>query len=245
MIRVFILAGQSNMEGATTTAQVPSGLAVAPQNVRLFEDGAWRNLVWRETFGPELGLSWELASAFSDDQLVLCKVAVGGANLYYDWNPDGVSRGSEDDYRGPQYPKLTSALETLSAQFVASNSLFEFSGMFWMQGERDSVFEFMAESYAANLVAFIAAIRKDTDTALLPFVFGQIAPRIYRTEAGRFEHAFRQVVQEAQRRVSGSVSRVRIVETTDLPQSDNLHFDVGGQIELGRRFARTYLELRD
>jgi hypothetical protein len=129
------------------------------------------------------------------------------------------------------------ALETLNAQFSSSSEPFEWSGMMWMQGERDSVFEFMAEAYERNLADFVKAVRRDTDNEDLPFVIGQIAPRLYRLEEGQFQHAYRHIVQESQRAVANSTRLVEFVETMDLPQSDNLHFDTGGQLELGRRFA--------
>lgn len=241
MIGVFLLAGQSNMLGAGVSTEIPTAHKIPPQNVRLFEEGAWRDLIWRDSFGPEVGFSMEIASAFPDDQIVLCKVARGGSNLFYDWNPDGVSKGPEDVYRGPLYPKLMTALETVKAELTSTDESTGISGVLWVQGERDSVFEFMAESYEANLTSFIAAIRRDTELDGLPVTIGQIAPRMYELEEGRFRHAFRSVVQEAQQRVSCSDPLVELVETMDLPQSDNLHFDTGGQMELGARLARAWL----
>ena len=113
-----------------------------------------------------------------------------------------------------------------------------------MQGERDSVFEFMAESYESNLTDFINAVRRATGNDYLPFIIAQIEPRVYRLEDKQFQHAFRHIVQEAQRAVASSNPSVELVETIDLPQSDNLHFDTGGQLELGRRFTEAYLKAR-
>ena len=45
MIRVFLLAGQSNMVGAGVTDELPDTLCVSPSNVRLFEAGAWCDLL--------------------------------------------------------------------------------------------------------------------------------------------------------------------------------------------------------
>jgi len=239
-----LLAGQSNMVGAGITAQIPTAQRTPPGNVRLFEDGEWRDLLWRDRFGPEVGLSQPLSSAFPDDQIVLYKIARSGANLYYDWNPDGVSTGPEDEYRGPLYPEFTDALGTLKVQLSSSGEFIEFSGLMWMQGERDSVFEFMAESYERNLTDFVNAVRKDIGNDNLPFIIGQIAPRVYRLEEGQFQHAFRHIVQDTQHAVAKSNSLVELVETMDLPQSDNLHFDTGGQLELGRRFAEAFLKAR-
>jgi Carbohydrate esterase, sialic acid-specific acetylesterase len=241
MNRLFLLAGQSNMVGAGVTAEIPAALREPPPNVRLFEEGQWRELLWRERFGPEVGFAGEISSAFPEDGIVLCKVARGGANLHYDWNPDGVSQGPEDGYRGPMYPKLVEALRTVAAQLDSQEQPWECSALLWMQGERDAVFEHMANAYEANLGAFIASVRKDTRTPELPVILGQVSPRKYDLEKGGFQHAFRKTVQEAQRSLASGDPLVELVETLDLPQSDNLHYNTGGQLVLGRRFARAYL----
>ena len=242
MIRIFLLAGQSNMVGAGVREEIPTPFKSVPKNVRFFEGGGWKDLLWRDRFGPEIGLAHRIAGAFPDDAIVLCKVAASGANLYYDWNPDGTSRGPEDEYRGPLYPKLMEAVRGLKTELAGENDSVEISATVWMQGERDSVFEFMAEAYGRNLRDFIACLRRDTGNGELPFLIGQIAPRSYLLEEGRFRHGSRKIVQEAQRRVAASDSSVELIEALDLPQSDNLHFDTGGQLELGKRFAEAYLQ---
>jgi hypothetical protein len=241
--RVFLLAGQSNMVGAGLTGDLPPDLRAAPPNVRLFEDGQERDLVWGETFGPEVGFAHTLAPHLDPDPLVLCKTARGGANLFYDWNPDGVSRGPEDEYRGPMYPALIEHLQQVASALQDSDGDSRLEAMLWMQGERDSVFPFMAGAYEENLLGFIAAVRRDTGAANLPFILGRVAPRVYLLQERRFQHAWREVVQDAQQRVAEDEDGVALVETRDLPQSDNLHFDARGQLELGRRFARAYGEL--
>jgi hypothetical protein len=241
--RTFILAGQSNMAGAGVPKELPPPLAALPARVRLFEEGQERDLLWRPRFGPEIGLAHELARAFPDDPIILCKVARGGANLHYDWNPDGVSQGPEDEYRGPLYPRLLEALRALPAAIGLPRHPLQVCGLVWMQGERDSVFEFMARAYSKNLTAFIAAIRRDTSQAGLPCILAEVSPRVYRLAEGRFQHAFREVVREAQHTVARQDSRVGLVETMDLPQCDNLHFDTAGQILLGQRCARSLLDL--
>ena len=55
MIRIFLLAGQSNMAGAGVTAEVPEAFT-CPANVRLFQEGQWRDLLWREQFGQLIPL---------------------------------------------------------------------------------------------------------------------------------------------------------------------------------------------
>ena len=240
MLHIFLLAGQSNMTGAGITAEIPPEQKTCPANVRLFEDGQWQDLLRHDQFGPEVGLAHELSLLLKDDQIVLCKVAAGGANLYYDWNPDGVSRGPEDLYRGPLYPILSRAIATITSELSAAGTPGKISGLFWMQGERDSVFEFMAESYEKNLTDFIANVRTNAENRELPVILGKISPRVYSLKEKRFQHPFRRIVQHAQQAVADADPLVSLVETTDLPQADNLHFDTGGQLELGKRFARAY-----
>ena len=242
MAKVFLLCGQSNMVGAGVAEELPGAFRVVPDNVRFFEDGAFRELLWRDNFGPELGFARSVGPALGDEQVVLCKVARSGANLYYDWNPDGVSSGPEDDYRGPLYPELQTAYEELSSKLGDGGEQLGVAGVLWMQGERDSVFEGMAEAYRANLRAFIASVRRDFgDGREIPFLIGEIAPRVYDLDKEEFRHPFRHKVQSGQREAARTGPRTAPVETTGLPQSDNLHFDTAGQILLGRRFAEAYL----
>jgi lysophospholipase L1-like esterase len=243
MTHIYILAGQSNMAGAGRTAELPEPLRSCPPNVRLFEDGQPRALLWREKFGPEVGFSDELAAALPSEPTILLKLAQGGANLAYDWNPDGVSQSPEDTYRGPLYPRLLESLSLLAAHLKQQAEEPRVAGMLWMQGERDAVFDFMAAAYEANLRRFIGRVRSDTGEPDLPFIIAQICPRMIDLQAGRFVHAHRRRVQVAQAAVARNDPHAAYVSTDDLPQSDNLHFNTAGQIELGRRLARAYVTI--
>lgn len=238
--RIFLFAGQSNMVGSGAVSELPAALLKPPAGTHLYEDGALHDsLLWRAHFGPELGFAHALATSSASAPTILCKVAASGANLAYDWAPDATARSHEDTYRGPLYPRLVDHIGQLTR--LCSPARIE--GMLWMQGERDSVFSSMAESYERNLTAFIEAIRRDSGVRDLPFVLGLIAPRVYRIAEGVFQHAHRDVVRAAQLRVAAALPCVMTVETNDLPQRDNLHYDTGGQVELGRRFAKGYRSL--
>ena len=240
--QIFVLAGQSNMVGAGVTADVPDRWRAAPANLRLYVDGEVRPWLNKERFGPEVGFGIEVAAALPDTPVVLSKVARSGANLYYDWNPDGVSRGNEDVYRGPVYPALLSSMDTLSAGLRGQGEAPVVAGVIWMQGERDSVIEVMADAYEANLHAFIRQVRLDLGPDL-PFLMGQVSPRIIELPELRYRHAFRETVRRAQVAVAGSMPHVALITTDDLPQSDNLHFTSAGLLELGRRYAAAWFEM--
>ena len=241
MTSIFILSGQSNMDGCATTADLPESLRATPPDLRFFHKGDFRQLCSEARFGPEVGIAHSLAAACPDDTIVLCKVSQSGANLYYDWDPDADSGGPEDQYRGPMYHQLLEALTVLKARLPAEDPAVR--GMFWMQGERDSVFEHMAAAYERNLEAFIERVRADIAHGM-PFVVAQIAPRVIDDiETGRYRHAWRGPVRAAQAAVAESLHNSALVPTDDLPQFDNLHYDAAGQILLGRRFAQACLDL--
>ena len=241
--QIFILAGQSNMVGSGVTAEIPERWRTAPNGLRLFIDGQPSPWLAGERFGPEIGFGVALAEALPDTPVALCKVARSGANLYYDWNPDGVSQGDEDVYRGPVYPALLDALSAVSRDLSVQEPAPAIAGMLWMQGERDSVIEIMANAYEANLRAFIARVRSDLDSPHMPFLMGQINPRILNLPDLRYQHPWRETVQAAQAAVAQSEKSVALVRTDDLPQSDNLHFTTAGLLELGRRYAAAHLAM--
>ena len=221
------------------SSELPQSVRDRCSTVQLLEDGDIHQMLWKKTFGPEVGVAEWAAEAFPDDRVVFAKVAQGASNLYYDWNPDGVSRGDEDAYRGPLYPRLVDAYEKLAKETDQSRV----AGFFWMQGERDSVFEFMARAYHERLGELVEAVRDLVGWPTLPVVIGQIAPRVYRLEQQKFHHTHRATVQQAQRDLAEQENHVALAESADLPQSDNLHFDTGGQLELGRRFAKEMAKL--
>jgi len=241
MTRIFVLAGQSNMVGAGVTAELPEAWRREPANVRVFADGDFREWAGGDRFGPEIGFGVALGEALPDTQIVLCKVAKGGANLYYDWNPDGAARGEEDIYRGPMYPLMLAEIDSLSARLQGQGTAALVSGMLWMQGERDSVFEFMAEAYEANLRAFIRQVRADLAAPAMPFLVALICPRIIELPDLGYRHACRDTVRRAQAAVAESGTAVSLIPTDDLPQGDNLHFTTAGLLKLGRRYAKAYL----
>ncbi|MFP4027352.1 MAG: sialate O-acetylesterase [Candidatus Brocadiia bacterium] len=236
MTTIFLLAGQSNMVGAGDPDLLPENLKVPPADTQLFENDVFQETFPADHFGPEVGFAHEFRSRKDSEPLILCKIARGGANLACDWNPDITEPGPEDEYRGPMYPRLLEALQSVRSSVPEA----KLGGMIWMQGERDSVFASMAEAYAENLRPFIARIREDTGVPDLPFILAQICPRMINGVDGEFAHRWRDIVRRAQARVARDTDCTGLVATHDLPEDDHLHYNTAGQIELGRRFAEEW-----
>jgi len=105
-VKVFILAGQSNMQGKGSIEQPGQLVEEAPARYgHLRQDGQWvkRPDVWirygerrgeltvgygtpENRFGPELGFGWVLGEAL-DSQILIVKVAWGGQSLALDFRP--------------------------------------------------------------------------------------------------------------------------------------------------------------
>ena len=235
--KVLLLAGQCNMNGYMT---VSTGLPVelqseqtdvlfyAPEhlsglvNLRPYPDpsNASQNL-----FGPEILLGRTLADANPHCNFYLIKYAVDETSLHTDWDPQGTSNNYDT--------LLTTIFDGLTTLTNAGHT-YDISAFFWMQGEKDAQ-DNQGNTYEANLKDFIASVRSEYDTNL-PFIFGQLSKN--QTDLAN-DHL--DEVRTAQAAVDASINNVEIIVTNNMSlQSDNLHFDADGQIDLGKAFAKTY-----
>jgi hypothetical protein len=221
------------MDGRADKKDLPEALAAPQTDIRFFYRDTWTFLQpgssWRvkqpELFGPEISFGRALADLYPNRQFALVKHSKGGTSLAEEWNPE----------TGAHYKMLLVKIRAATAELTRERVAWEIVGFVWMQGERDADFSSYAAVYAGNFVKFIAAVRRDLRQPALPFVFGQIHAPTY---------PFRTQVREAQAQVARSVKNTRMVRTDDLPmQKDQTHYDAGGFVMLGRRFADALSEL--
>jgi hypothetical protein len=233
-VAVFILAGQSNMEGQGKLAELDVSLSRQPANIEFYLSGVHSLMIAQPTVGPEFSLASELSQAMPARQIVFVKYALGGVSLLA-WAPDWVPTRAaltENEQVGPLYRNL---LDQIGA--ITRNKTVEFSGVFWMQGERDARYPAAAAEYETNLAEFIQRLRRDLKTPQLPFIFGQVNP-----PASTYPGL--ESVRSAQVRIARAVPNTKLVATDDLTKlADGLHYDTSGQVSLGRRFALAYLAL--
>ncbi|MCK4998686.1 MAG: hypothetical protein KAS23_04095, partial [Anaerohalosphaera sp.] len=224
-MKVYLLGGQSNMDGRADNDDLPSELQLPQSDVQIYFEGSWYDLQpglsflqLGQSFGPEVTFGRELADSYNE-KIALIKYARGGTSLAGDWDP--VSGSHYNIFLN----EVEDALSTLVTQYDV-----EVAGMIWMQGERDSKFLDMANAYEANLTDFIAAVRVEFSVADMPFVIGQIS------EAGTWTYG--NIVRQAQADVSENVGDTALVITSDLTlNGDGIHYDAPGQMTLGIRFA--------
>jgi Carbohydrate esterase, sialic acid-specific acetylesterase len=232
---VLILAGQSNMVGQGATVDLGVEQATLPRTVKYFLGMEETAPADRPRFGLELTLGQELARAMPEREIILVKYAVGGTSLLA-WAPEWNSTRADitrNADAGPLYRQLRDIIAELRLR-----SGTEVGAVFWMQGERDAWLPEVAREYFDNLTELVAAFRRDLNAPELPFLFGLVNPpsAIYPA---------REIVREAQARAAREIPGVYLVATDDLMKwDDDLHYDTSGILELGRRFAATFLAVR-
>jgi hypothetical protein len=231
---VFLLAGQSNMVGQGESAELTGQLSRPQRDINYWSDG-WVPLApghgnSSQEFGPELSFGRRIKDAFPNDSIYLIKYGHNGTALYNDWRPTD----------GPQYVKFMATAEAALADLAASGVEYELSGMLWMQGESDAK-EGEALAYEQNLRNFIAHIRDVFGEPGLPFVIGRVLT-YYGGDNGGAE-----IVRAAQAKVAESTPGVSWFDTDSFSVVDPVenpgHYGTQGQLEMGRAFADSILEL--
>jgi hypothetical protein len=220
-MQVFVLAGQSNMYGMGDPKELPDDLKGEQEGVLFFNGKDWLPLApgacQHGDMGPELSFAKEMSSKL-DKPIGIVKYGVGGTNLGKDWSPD--------DPRS-RYGALVKAVTA-----AQKSRPIEIVGMLWMQGESDARVQELANAYAANLSHLILCARNDFNSPDMIFV------------AGRENHQapFTDIVRNAQEKCD--LPRYAFIDCDKLSKKkDNLHYDTNGQVDMGRGFARTMLEL--
>jgi len=238
VVDVYLLAGQSNMDGGGLVSGLAPSLQISQDDVRLFWSGwwQWRGLVpasyWGGAyFGPEVTFGRRLADADPTQDVVLIKHAVSGTDLAQCWYP---GESPDDGTAGDCYAGFKVTVDAALAALEAEGQAFRIAGMAWMQGESDASYEAWALAYQQNLTHLIYRVREDFSAPTMPFSMGRIDCAAH--------CAYRDIVRAAQDAVADGSETVTAVETADLPQvADLLHFDASGMRTLGHRLAESIL----
>lgn len=227
-MKVFILAGQSNMDGRADIKDLPAELKTSPANVRIFRVGKWVEvtpLAEAKQFGPEFAFAHAIGKALPKETVGIVKFALGGTSL--------------DMWGAPGYDKKDCLYQRMMALVKAALATgnVEVAGVLWMQGESDAEKKELGEAYAANFAGLIARLRQDLNAPNLPFLFGQI-----QVPTRGFD--YKDAVLKAQADTAVKVHDTAFVSTDGLPQKpDHLHFNAEGQTGLGARFAEAWVKL--
>jgi hypothetical protein len=245
-IPVYVFAGQSNMVGAYARAvELPAHEPAlsAPTNRALFwgptadmprrwaaiqpPTEIWQS-VFRSGFGPEVAAARRLAALHPGKTIGIFKFARNATNLYRQWNPSN---------RVGYYPYLMGRLRAARKELTKQTGQpTRVAGFFWMQGESDSMSPGPAYAYGANLQKLIAAVRRHTGDARLPFVVGQILDARKAYPAMKYA----KVIRQSQYNVAKADPYTFLVATEGLKldPTSPVHFDTDGTAKLGYRMVQ-------
>ncbi len=252
-VKVFLLAGQSNMEGRADGTKLSEAdqarLRMAQERVWLAFNGQPVRPLYAYTpseelqeiyqrprmFGPELFLGIALAEAWPGERILLIKRAEGDTSLHGRWNPDWnrekATRMGEAD-APPLYDEFMAYTRQVLGAYAEADYTIE--AMCWVQGENDSKVSEAAVTYGTTLQALIKRVRADTRKSDLPFLFFQV---------GSAE------VVTGMTQAAASLPRVTMIPQRPAPDSPdfyatmrNGHYNDVGMKKLGIRFATEFLE---
>lgn len=225
---VFILLGQSNMFGFNTQIEdYPNILQRENHFAKIWVNDKWENLSQFNNSAYEAGPELSFAKAMTDEigQIFIIKIAPPGTNLYYDWNPDNSL-----------YYNALSEINAGIESLMDEGYSVDIRGICWMQGESDGMEYTFAYNYENNLNNFISRIRSDIRAKNTPFIIGELSLQ-------QSVIPYLSEIRNSQLNVSISNRNVILLDTDSLTiQSDNLHFDEQGYIDLGNNFAKTIIQ---
>jgi arylsulfatase A-like enzyme/beta-mannanase len=257
-IKVFLLAGQSNMDGrgdgSKLTDQEKEMLEEAQKNIQFAYN--WNpvkplditiptpyikeKFKLEKVFGPELFFGLGLAESMPNEKILLIKRSIGGTSLYGCWNPNWTEEKATlmNEANSPKlYNDFVSYINEVLSDY--EDDEYEFCGMLWVQGETDSnVNKFgplPSDTYGQNLQNLIQEIRKDTKVDDLPFMMLQVG-------AGK--------VVEGMQEAAETMENVTLIQQSKDPDSPFYlpgygpptgHYNYEGMKKIGTWFKDVYL----
>ncbi len=197
-IDVYLLGGQSNMQGVGRKSKLPADLLEIPE-ILLYHStsvssgqpaNTWTTLRpagWSGTagggFGPEIGFGERMRDSLPGTPMAFIKHAVGGTSLEIDWKP-GANAADTGNW-GPQFSSFVTTVNAGLSALIADGYQPTIKGMLWHQGEQDAKEGInapesptSATDYGDNLAAFIARVREQFAAQAAPggirFVLAQV-----------------------------------------------------------------------
>lgn len=251
-MRVFIFAGQSNMEGADSKVKdiqrFPPFVGLdMPQDKVLFSysigreekraSQGWVALQPVNNFvGPELSFARKVTQE-TKGPIAIIKCAAGGTTLGGDWNPDDPSGFK-------LYPLALQLIQSLLAELDQKQVPYRIEGFMWHQGENDMFSKDFKLAYGKNLKNFLESWRRDLKTPGLKFYIGELCTK---TIWGMDNRENMYAIRAGQKAVTDSDPLAQYIPTAhdavEIGGGEGLHYHYGtlGQLEHGVNYAEAYL----
>ena len=258
-VTVYLLGGQSNMQGLGKVAELPAAdLAVVPSvffwNGKAFEPmqvGKTKLSTRAAEFGPEVGFVRGLRAAGVQGDVYLIKHHLSGQPLDAGWSNTKWEGAEPGPKRATFYPGKDAADPNVGLHFLAWQKMNMAAlaalradgkepvvkGIAWVQGEADAKHEVSAQRYPATLALLRQRLISDLKLkADVPFAYAQVLPAAGDVPRFVARDLLRRRMAEADG-ASGhadAVPGLRMVKTDGFSVvADHVHFDTAGQLKLG------------
>lgn len=272
-IKLFILAGQSNMLGYQSNLDdLPPRLRQSQKNVLWYDrQDQWVPLEAPtepllppdpslpvppfESYHPEHSHKVNNSVGFGPE-ISLGENLANGLNetvalVKYSRNGTNLDTqwdpglDANGDPKDTLYPRMKQRVFQAIADLSALGYTVEVSGFFWMQGESDASHPEMAQNYESNLTHFIQTIRQDFNRPNLPFIYGMVHFGNQHEKPNNTINCCGDIVRSAQINVQTTIPHTRAVETRNLSLNrDLLHFDSNGILTIGNLFSDAWFNIR-
>ena len=113
------------------------------------------------------------------------------------------------------------------------------AGLLWYQGESEGWDAASARTWGDRFIDWVSALRTDLDQPELPIAIVQIS----RTTLDSPSAVAWNIVQRAQWELPRRVKHLAVVSSIDLPLEDCIHLSSAGLIRLGKRLAKAVIAL--
>ena len=258
-IKVYLMAGQSNIEGHNYFGPICNerfpGLDAARDDVWCvrpgrkisgpLEPGFGGGPGADNVFGPELVMGRILGDAV-DNPIILYKSALGGTQLHTRWRPPSAVKRAGGEV-GDLYQRMMRRFH----RFLADPRIdypkydgreFEIAGFVWFQGENDSLAQVDPNDpstgfwnyYEDNLRDLIKDVRAELAVPKLPVLVIQIGPAPVWNRKGGGD-----VIRAAQKKVAEQDDHAAWFSTMDL--HPKAHYNTPSMLSIGERAGKALL----
>ncbi|MDA1014125.1 MAG: hypothetical protein O3A00_06680 [Planctomycetota bacterium] len=239
--RLFVLAGQRNMEGedafVSQISNVKGFESLGQENDRIAFDyslgGVRQSPNWERlgpvehlgNFGPELSFGPRIQKSL-DGGMAVIKFTHSGAQM-----PDWLPQGSDERHRN-LYPKFRAFIRKARNRIESTGYDCRIEGIFWHTGENDTYFHYH-RNYAEWMKQLVGQLRQDLDEPQLEWFISEQHPKSPWKNIDAINGDLRALAK--------SDANITMVSTAALPH-DRLHFGTEGTLKLGAAYADAWLK---
>ena len=236
-IGLFVLAGQSNMQGWQGNAEeYPADPQGVDRKVKFYfvtpgyssSNGKWTflqaqgGLFSKGHFGPEVSFARMMVE--DGHNLAIFKYSLRGTGLADEWKAPG---------QNGMYDQMITELRKSVRLLQANRGKVSFKGFIWIQGESDADTKELADGYGDRLKLLIDDFRKNVAKCpTLPVILGV-------DEQHPWVKDFPEVV-EAQHKLAANGQNIFFTSMIGLEKADITHLTPNGLIQHGRRLFKDY-----